>query len=70
MFLLGSEALKSMIDNEASSAGLLWRLLHQTKQNLLDIEKLNVNPDTTHVYQVSVMKPDLPVYRDSPKISR
>lgn len=66
MFLLGSEALKSMIDNEASRPLVFSGAYYQTKQNLLDIEKLNVNPDTIHVYRY-VMKPDLPVYRDSPK---
>ncbi|MFZ8754010.1 LPS O-antigen chain length determinant protein WzzB, partial [Enterobacter kobei] len=66
MFLLGSEALKSMIDNEASRPLVFSPAYYQTKQNLLDIEKLNVNPDTIHVYRY-VMKPDLPVYRDSPK---
>ena len=66
MFLLGSEALKSMIDNEASRPLVFSPAYYQTKQNLLDIEKLNVNPDTIHVYRY-VMKPDLPVRRDSPK---
>lgn len=58
MFLLGSEALKSMIDNEASRPLVFSPAYYQTKQNLLDIEKLNVNPDTIHVYRY-VMKPDL-----------
>ncbi|AOT43725.1 LPS O-antigen chain length determinant protein WzzB [Enterobacter ludwigii] len=66
MFLLGSEALKSMIENEASRPLVFSGAYYQTKQNLLDIEKLNVNPDTIHVYRY-VMKPDLPVRRDSPK---
>ncbi|RTN63093.1 LPS O-antigen chain length determinant protein WzzB [Enterobacter ludwigii] len=66
MFLLGSEALKSMIENEASRPLVFSGAYYQTKQNLLDIEKLNVNPDTIHVYRY-VMKPDLPIKRDSPK---
>ncbi|EFE0375897.1 LPS O-antigen chain length determinant protein WzzB [Escherichia coli] len=66
MFLLGSEALKSMIDNEASRPLVFSGTYYQTKQNLLDIEKLNVKPDTIHVYRY-VMKPDLPIRRDSPK---
>jgi len=66
MFLLGSEALKSMIDNEASRPLVFSGAYYQTKQNLLDIEKLNVKPDTIHVYRY-VMKPDLPIRRDSPK---
>ncbi|MEG5549647.1 LPS O-antigen chain length determinant protein WzzB [Enterobacter wuhouensis] len=66
MFLLGSEALKSMIDNEASRPLVFSGAYYQTKQNLLDIENLNVNPDTIHVYRY-VMKPNLPIRRDSPK---
>ncbi|MBO2915112.1 LPS O-antigen chain length determinant protein WzzB [Enterobacter sichuanensis] len=66
MFLLGSEALKSMIDNEASRPLVFSGAYYQTKQNLLDIQNLNVNPDTVHVYRY-VMKPDQPIKRDSPK---
>lgn len=66
MFLLGTVALKSMIDNEASRPLVFSGAYYQTKQNLLDIQNLNVNPDTVHVYRY-VMKPDLPVRRDSPK---
>ena len=66
MFLLGSEALKSMIDNEASRPLVFPGAYYQTKQKLLDIEKLNVKPDPIHVYRY-VMKPDLPIRRDSPK---
>jgi chain length determinant protein (polysaccharide antigen chain regulator) len=66
MFLLGSEGLKSMIDNEASRPLVFPTAYYQTKRNLLDIQNLNVNPDTIHVYRY-VMKPELPVRRDSPK---
>ncbi|WP_431615199.1 LPS O-antigen chain length determinant protein WzzB [Enterobacter chengduensis] len=66
MFLLGSEGLKSMIDNEASRPLVFSAAYYQTRQNLLDIQNLNVNPETIHVYRY-VMKPDLPVRRDSPK---
>ncbi|ASD59859.1 TPA: LPS O-antigen chain length determinant protein WzzB [Enterobacter asburiae] len=66
MFLLGSEGLKSMIQNEASRPLVFSTAYYQTRQNLLDIQNLNVNPDTIHVYRY-VMKPDLPVRRDSPK---
>jgi len=66
MFLLGSEGLKSMIENEASRPLVFSAAYYQTKQKLLDIQNLNVNPDTIHVYRY-VMKPDLPVRRDSPK---
>ncbi|ENO0285004.1 MAG: LPS O-antigen chain length determinant protein WzzB [Enterobacter asburiae] len=66
MFLLGSEGLKSMIDNEASLPLVFPRAYYQTKRNLLDIQNLNVKPETIHVYRY-VMKPELPVRRDSPK---
>lgn len=66
LFLLGSEGLKSMIDNEASRPLVFPTAYYQTGRNLLDIQNLNVNPDTIHVYRY-VMKPDLPVRRDSPK---
>lgn len=66
MFLLGSEALNSMIQREASRPLVFSSAYFQTKQNLLDIQNLNVNPDTIHVYRY-VMKPDLPFRRDSPK---
>lgn len=66
MFLLGSEALNSMIQHEATRPLVFSGAYYQTKQNLLDIQNLNVNPDTIHVYRY-VMKPDLPIRRDSPK---
>lgn len=66
LFLLGSEGLKSMIDNEASRPLVFPTAYYQTRRNLLDIQNLNVNPDTIHVYRYG-MKPDLPVRRDSPK---
>ena len=66
MFLLGTVALKSMVDNEASRPLVFPGSYYQTKKNLLDIQNLNVNPDTIHVYRY-VMKPNLPIYRDSPK---
>ena len=66
LFLLGSEGLKSMIDNESSRPLVFPTAYYQTRRNLLDIQNLNVNPDTIHVYRY-VMKPDLPVHRDSPK---
>ncbi|QJQ15123.1 LPS O-antigen chain length determinant protein WzzB [Enterobacter hormaechei] len=66
MFLLGTVALKSMVDNEASRPLVFPGSYYQTKKNLLDIQNLNVNPDTIHVYRY-VMKPDLPIRRDSPE---
>jgi chain length determinant protein (polysaccharide antigen chain regulator) len=39
---------------------------YKNKQRLLDIEKLNIDPKSIHAYRY-VMKPDLPIRRDSPK---
>lgn len=66
MFLLGTEALSSMVQNESSRPLVFSPTYYQTKQNLLDIQNLNVDPSTIHVYRY-VMKPDLPIKRDSPK---
>jgi Chain length determinant protein len=68
MFLLGTEALQSMIAHESSRPLTLSDSFYQNKQKLLDIEKLKIDPTTIHAYRY-VMKPDLPVYRDSPKRS-
>ncbi|WHP29866.1 LPS O-antigen chain length determinant protein WzzB [Trabulsiella odontotermitis] len=66
MFLLGSDALNSMIQNESTRPLVFSPAYFQTKQTLLDIQNLKVDPTTIHAYRY-VMKPDLPVYRDSPK---
>lgn len=66
MLLLGSDALKSMIEHEATRPLVLSGNYYQTKQNLLDIEALNLEKAKLHSYRY-VMKPSLPVRRDSPK---
>lgn len=66
MFLLGSDALKSMIEHEATRPLIFSANYYQTKQNLLDIEKLKVDTSAIHAYRY-VMKPTLPIRRDSPK---
>ncbi|KFB98291.1 O-antigen lipopolysaccharide chain length regulator [Trabulsiella guamensis ATCC 49490] len=66
MFLLGSDALNSMIQNESTRPLVFSPAYFQTKQTLLDIQNLKIDPTTIHAYRY-VMKPDLPVYRDSPK---
>lgn len=66
LFLLGTEALSSMIQHESTRPLVFSGAYYQTKQNLLDIQNLNVNPDIIHVYRY-VMKPNLPIRRDSPK---
>lgn len=66
MFLLGTEALGAMVANEASRPLTFGAGYYGLKKNLLDIEKLKVDPKTIHVY-LYVMKPTLPIRRDSPK---
>lgn len=68
MFLLGTEALQSMIEREASRPLTLSDSYYQNKQKLLDIQKLKIDPTSIHAYRY-VMKPDLPIRRDSPKRS-
>lgn len=66
MFMLGSDALKAMIENEASRPLVFSSAYYQATQNLLDIKNLKVDPKTIHAYRY-VMKPTLPIRRDSPK---
>jgi chain length determinant protein (polysaccharide antigen chain regulator) len=66
MFLLGSDALNSMIQNESTRPLVFSPAYFQTKQTLLDIQNLKIDPTTIHAYRY-VMKPDLPIRRDSPK---
>lgn len=66
MFLLGSDALKSMIEHESTRPLILSDNYSQTKQKLLDIESLKLEGAELHAYRY-VMKPTLPVRRDSPK---
>ncbi|KNC94546.1 LPS O-antigen chain length determinant protein WzzB [Trabulsiella odontotermitis] len=66
LFLLGSDALNSMIQNESTRPLVFSPAYYQTKQTLLDIQNLKIDPTTIHAYRY-VMKPDLPIRRDSPK---
>ena len=66
LVLLGSEALSSMIKNESTRPLVFSGAYYQTKQNLLDIQALKINPKTIHAYRY-VMKPTLPIRRDGPK---
>ena len=68
MFLLGTEALQSMIAHESSRPLTLSDSYYQNKQKLLDIQKLKIDPTTIHAHRY-VMKPNLPIRRDSPKRS-
>ncbi|WP_314420609.1 LPS O-antigen chain length determinant protein WzzB [Pseudescherichia vulneris] len=66
MFLLGSEALESMVKNESMRPLIFPESYYQMRKNLLDIARLKPDPANMHSYRY-VMKPTLPVWRDSPK---
>lgn len=66
MLLLGSDALKSMIEHEATRPLIFSENYYQTKRNLLDIKALKPEGTELHTYRY-VLKPTLPVRRDSPK---
>jgi len=66
MFLLGSEALESMVKNESMRPLVFPESYYQMRKNLLDIARLKPDPTNMHSYRY-VMKPTLPVWRDSPK---
>jgi len=66
MFLLGSTALESMVKNESSRPLIFSDDYYKTRQNLLDIQSIVVKPQNIHAYRY-VMKPTLPIRRDSPR---
>lgn len=68
LFLLGSEALESMIKNEASRPLVFSGDYYRTRQNLLDVQRIKPDPANMHAYRY-VMKPTEPLRRDSPKRS-
>jgi len=66
MFMLGSEALSSMIKNEATRPLAFSDDYYKTRQNLLAITTLEAQTGELHTYRY-VMKPTSPIRRDSPK---
>lgn len=66
LFVLGSDALSSMIKNEATRPLPLDRAYYSARQVLLAISALKSKSDSTYSLRY-VMKPDLPLHRDSPK---
>ncbi|NIG76483.1 LPS O-antigen chain length determinant protein WzzB [Klebsiella sp. Ap-873] len=66
LFVLGSEALASMIKNEASRPLPLDNSYFNARQALLAVSDLKSTPETTYAFRY-VMKPTLPVRKDSPK---
>lgn len=61
-----AETLESMIKHEATRPLVFSSNYYQTRQNLLDIDNLDVDKLDIHAYRY-VMKPTLPIRRDSPK---
>ncbi|WP_336817990.1 LPS O-antigen chain length determinant protein WzzB [Cedecea sp. MMO-103] len=66
LFVLGSEALSSMIKNEASRPLPLDNSYFNARQSLLAVSELKSTPETTYAFRY-VMKATLPVRKDSPK---
>lgn len=66
LFVLGSDALSSIIKNEATRPLPLDDSYFNARQSLLAINALKSKPDTTYALRY-VMKPSLPIRRDSPK---
>ncbi|WMY75889.1 LPS O-antigen chain length determinant protein WzzB [Buttiauxella selenatireducens] len=66
LFVLGSDALSATIKNEATRPLPLDDLYFNARSTLLAISALKSNPDTTYAFRY-VMKPNLPIRRDSPK---
>jgi chain length determinant protein (polysaccharide antigen chain regulator) len=68
MFMLGSDALNSMMKNEASRPLAFSDEYYSLRQNLLAISTLSIDKAEIHAYRY-IMKPNLPIRRDSPKKS-
>ncbi|WP_368301613.1 LPS O-antigen chain length determinant protein WzzB [Kluyvera sichuanensis] len=66
MFLLGSDGLKAMIQNESTRPLGYSDKYYLTKNNLLDLQHMNIEPKMLHTMRY-VMKPDLPTRRNSPR---
>ncbi len=66
LFVLGSDALSATIKNEATRPLPLDESYFGARQTLLAINALKSKPDTTYAFRY-VMKPSLPIRRDSPK---
>lgn len=66
LFALGSDALSSIIKNEATRPLPLDNAYFNARQSLLAISALKSKPDSTYSFRY-IMKPNLPIHRDSPK---
>lgn len=68
LYLLGTSALTSMINNEATKPLELNALYYETQRTLLALTNLRIDFSRIQNFQF-IMKPDLPIKRDSPKKS-
>lgn len=66
MFMLGSDALSSMVKNESTRPLTFGDDYYATRQNLLAVSGLENQKAELHAYRY-VMKPTEPIRRDSPK---
>ena len=73
MFMLGSDALSSMVKNESTRPLPFPDTYYQTRQSLIDVSNLErgekgneIKAENLHAYRY-VMKPSLPIRRESPK---
>jgi len=66
LFVLGSDALSATIKNEATRPLPLDESYFNSRQSLLATNALKSKPETTYAFRY-VMKPSLPIHRDSPK---
>ncbi|TDS88343.1 chain length determinant protein (polysaccharide antigen chain regulator) [Rahnella sp. BIGb0236] len=66
LFVLGSDALAATIKNESTRPLPLDDDYYNTRQALIAISSLKSNPETTYALRY-VMKPNMPIHRDSPK---
>ncbi|MCU5774296.1 LPS O-antigen chain length determinant protein WzzB [Erwiniaceae bacterium BAC15a-03b] len=66
LYLLGTDALQSMIANEHTKPLAFDDYYYETQRGLLSIQNLKIQVDNLQSYR-SIMQPDLPIRRDSPK---
>lgn len=66
LYLLGTSALNSMIENEKTKPLELNEYYYETQRTLLALSKLRIDFTKLQNFQF-IKKPDLPIHRDSPK---
>lgn len=66
LYLLGTVSLQAMIANESTKPLVFDDYYYGTQRALLSIKNLKIQVDNLQSYRF-IMKPDLPIRRDSPK---